>query len=1054
MDHINIPPLQSFPRADPKSSSALPSLSSALKPNLPSISSTSPMPQTTAAETTSTNTENSTSSESDKPKHSIRPIGKKSHACGPCRRLKRKCDLKIPCGTCSKGKSNKIKECLKAPAVPLDHFRELASPDKSFGRLSNETSQTPSDDVSGQSERAKRPSVEESTSDSQRLSKKLQRDQVKPQSTPKPTESATRQNSYTQTPVQNLGVVNPYDQQQPLYQRQVRHPLYQPTQAQILPNNMSNPVPIPYTPQSQPQQARQDQQIYRQNSVSYDNRAYNIPSNVPVQHYNIQQYLYTPQAPLPQPQTQIQIQLQSQPQLFTGHIQNAQLSPYTKYPQSALLSEPPAHVNSSVTSQAPFMTSTKVSDPYMETAKPSLPSELDRINDQIESSRLEIHKAMEENPTTPNVQQKPRSRPKEKSHGVGLLVKHSTKHKPIVIGKNGIDAELKKRFTNLLPTKIHTKIIVDFYLHNIDYIYHPLHHPTFLDELDTLWADKSSVSIGFLAVLFMVLSLASIHLPHGLINIEAAELYFYATKRAEQLHDLLTKAVKDAHEMGLHVDDKKNPNMLEVEMKRRLWWDICGCDSFFALSLGNRPMINSYESKVPFPANARDEDITREWVKVRSRDVPTYNSFNIYRAHMMKLFNGVFVDSHLEKVCVLQKYPHLEFVKDKIFKGLLAIDIELCDNENSWFFKLDKHGNIPFVKDNRVHFQHHMLHTCICIHRFRIYQNYLSDDIPIAWEIGKSSALSLFKVYRKLREIYDIKNPLFLSQIHQSFTGSVIQSMLLLLNHKLTGTEQMGLYQDIELMLSDLDVLSKDVFILKPEVLKESLATLQALKKNLSKNIVALEGNEMDIVSNVFGGRKTIDNYLRKCTVSFIIDQSSTSVDSEKYKADDVNSSQTPSTPGSINTGSKFKESEQLGVSISDDMIRSSLPKLNELLLNKKIEESSRTNSASNHTAVSTGIGGLRSEAPVIETMTSVDSNNDMQDRSNSFPNINTAEAAAPAVAVAVTNSTCHNGTNMGTLGFGDFHANDNIWKDLQQSELHELNNLYQSEFSGFKVMD
>lgn len=654
--------------------------------------------------------------------------------------------------------------------------------------------------------------------------------------------------------------------------------------------------------------------------------------------------------------------------------------------------------------------------------------------------------------------------------------------------------EYKKKYTRLLPSKIQTNLLVDFYLQNIDYIYHPLHHPTFKKSLIELWESEEDVDIGWLGTLLMVLGLAAIHLPKGLINIDSKEiekshniwfeaskeciniadslrnsssefnmymlqwfslcqLYFYATRRAEQLNDILAKAIRDAHAMELNNDDKDNPDLLELEMKRRLWWDICGCDTFRALSLGTKPEIRSYCSVVPFPSNCNDTDLTPDAIKVHSSIQPTDNSFNVHRALMMKIMNGMFEKKHQVHARDLKS---LEKVTDKTFRGLLEVDIELCRSKKSLFFELNTEGTLPHTLDSRIHFQHHMLHTCICIHRFRIYQNFLEERIPVALEVARTTARSIFSVYKQLRTIYDLRNPLFLPQIHQSFTGSIIQSMMLLVNQDLTLEDQTALYEDIDLMLNDLQVLSEDGFILKPEVLKESFKVLNVLKKSINKSLIELERDQKDIVSNVFGGKDMTESYLKKCTVSFIIDHNDQLGTETRKKQEQQEQSQQE----------KQNLQNQIGVMIDNSILEKSLEKFSEIDLKRFQEQHSAMQRkplivpprAANPSgiALANGYGQLSAVS---------------DDASQAFPNF--APQQDQQLSHVQTSPHTHQlqlqdrqtqeqpenedqcdernkiAATPVELNFNDV---DRFWTDMGQQGLDALNNMYYSEFSGYKI--
>jgi hypothetical protein len=655
--------------------------------------------------------------------------------------------------------------------------------------------------------------------------------------------------------------------------------------------------------------------------------------------------------------------------------------------------------------------------------------------------------------------------------------------------------EYKMKYIKLLPSKIQTNLLVDFYLQNIDYIYHSLHHPSFKKTLEEFWKNEDDIDIGWLATLFMVLGLAAIHLPKGFINIDSTEidrshkiwfgaskecvtiadslrksssefnlytlqwfslcqLYFYATKRAEQLNDILSKAIKDAHAMGLDKDDKDNPNLLEMEMKRRLWWDICGCDTFRSLSLGVKPIIRSYNSTVPFPSNCNDADITPDAIKVCSINQPTDNSFNIYRAVMMKIMNGMFEKRHQRS----KSLKALEKVNDKTLKGLLEIDIELCHTNKSWFFELDKEGTLPYTLDSRIHFQHHMLHTCICIHRFRLYQNYLQDNVPVAMEVARSTAKSLFSVYRRLRTIYDLKNPLFLPQIHQSFTGSVIQSMMLLVKQGTSLEDKTSLYADIDLMLNDLQVLSEDAFILKPEILKESFKVLNVLKKSINKNLVELEKDQKDIVSNVFGGADMTESYLKKCMVSFIIDQNDQNAKETRMEQEKAVQRQQEA----------YSFQNQLGVMIDDALLEKSVEKINEIDFQKIQTQQgsqrpmivhprpSKSGNADVHKdqLLNGGVTTPNFQGHLMNTI-NLNNHDPMPPQSQqSHIESQVSLSQQPQSQVHKHNLTTDDhsrkrGTTPFELNFNDF---DTFWNDMGQQGLDELNNMYYSDFSGYKI--
>lgn len=943
-----------------------------------------------------------------------KPGGKKSHACGPCRRLKRKCDLQIPCGTCTSGRNTKIDECLANPARPLSNVQELIAPNLKFGRVPKRSPPSNSDSNAASPNVLKKQKsmVNINNSDTKRMNPKIedstgnfsQFDYKKTQGTSQDQNSRQSQSSLTEGSQLSIESTMPG-----------------------VNNNQSFPQSQNITP----------------TSSSFENPQFSMArpqsSNVPVQQFQYHQQLPINMA-------------HHSPYGSIAYSQPSPLSQHQQQPIQPLQHSPMVHGHQAPASQSMFFDQNELLKKQLEAQFHRI-QQLEIENTQQKSQVQELQNLVSavrsptSIPTPPSADQKSRSK------------------------KN----DYKAKFLNLLPSQIQTTVLVNFYLQNIDYIYHPLHHPSFRLECEQFYKNQEDVDIGWLAVLFMVLALAAIHLPKGLINITSQEiekshkiwfeasrkcigiwdslqkdetkfniytlqcfslcqLYMYATKRAEALNEVLEKAIHDALKMGLDKDDSENPNLLEVQMKRRLWWDICGCDTFRSLSLGVKPLIRSYSNSVPLPANANDDDITPNAIKIRSSNVATDNSFNIYRAQMMKILNGVYEKEHEVRENYKDLKSNLEKVEDSLFKGLIEIDIELCDSSKGWYFQIDKFGNLPSISEPKIQFQHHMLHTCICIHRFRIYQNYLQNDIPIAWEVGVTSARALFAVYKRLRKIYDLKNPLFLSQIHQSFTGSIIQSMLLLLNRKISLEDQSALYEDIDWMLKDLEILGRDVFIMKPEVLKESFKVLNALKKSINKNLVELEKDQKDIVSNVFGGKDMTENYLQKCTVSFIID-----------KVDRRASNEPPAAENST-----FDYQNQLGTLVTSDLIKRSVEKFDEIRHGLKNEDVTLTqDSVEKQLMLMRAQAGQSKqqetqqtkeyqEQPIVNTQSS----------SESFPI--SQSAAQPDNSVPPT--TRDGFVRQPTPIEINLNGIDSFWNDVGPQGIDELSNMYYSEFSGYRI--
>lgn len=456
----------------------------------------------------------------------------------------------------------------------------------------------------------------------------------------------------------------------------------------------------------------------------------------------------------------------------------------------------------------------------------------------------------------------------------------------------------------LLPTKEHCKIYVDYYFEHVDYIYHPLHNMTFLREFDEFWAQSvDKVDMPWLAILFMVISLSALHLPKTLakeLNIEDSmnhasaiwfkasrkaldaaqyeekptfrqlqvfslmQLYLYATNQIELLNSLLSQAVRHAQYLGLHADVQgKNP--LETELRRRIWWDICGCDTFQSLCLGRPTLVRSYYSTVPFPKNCHEEDMSEAGVVESPLHVPTIMSFQIERHRVMKILNRLCPNTNNDTPS---------------YQEVLFTDREFCEYAQNlpWFFQSivdEARYSALLSKMPYIGFQHHVLHTCNCMHRVRIHQPFLHPRIPTSWAACYSSVKPMFLVYRRLRGFFGgvSGSYSFIPQIHQSFSAAVAQGLFLLVE-KPTGSDFGDIYNDVEMFIKDLNLLFQTFFVDIP-ILTSGMNAIRQIREAVSadgfKQRREPSSTIVSGVYSVFGGRKNTEKYLSRCAIDFLV---------------------------------------------------------------------------------------------------------------------------------------------------------------------------------------
>ncbi|KAI0463613.1 hypothetical protein LJB42_002616 [Komagataella kurtzmanii] len=834
---------------------------------------------------------------------------KASYSCGPCKRLKTKCDHDIPCGRCVK--NNRVEQCLADPPRMFDKFKELTAPNATFKRVRKTDPRPlqPHDAAVFQGSGT----VGGGTA--------IGNFEVHNTMITQPDRGAERQHENNNKPETLIGIPHNGDVPRYEYSSQMNH-IRSSSQ-----HSLSNHPPLPFPPA--PPQSRIPQYGHYPNQISG-------------------------------------------PGADSGQ-RPPQISNYVDEYNTSQISQPPPFQQHSVPSEVPFFEQIKALPWYYHEGPP------DKTFTILKLLRLELD----------------------------TLANHE------------VEIEMKTKILQLLPSSEVCRALKDYYLEYVDYIYHPLHHPTFNRQFDEFVrvresAEYDKMDLLWMVVLLQLLALSLIHLPQYYLKnpiyqifsnpetikftsrlwasiskqlftyvrndnnprllelqfFSLLQLYLYATKQSDYLDSFLAAAIRTAFALNLNKPKVESKTPLETEMRRRLWWDIAGCDTFRALCTGRPPLIRSYKSRVPLPANVNDKDVGDDFIQVSGVDIPTDNSFNIYRAQMMKILNGMFEINQF-KADSIEDHE----LNEDILNGLIEMDIELCTYVSNlpWFFNLDMHSNLPDFTPEVLKFQFHMLHTCICIHRLRFFQNYLERDIPIAWEVCVSTAKCMFNVYKRIRSRYNFNNsmrpekefnPLFLAQLHQSFTGSVTQGMVLLMMIK-DGihddeTEKL-LFDDLNMFLQDLTFLNESGFILRPDIIEQSFTGLRMLSSfcsNLKQRKLQYipksaadrttdDPNTSDrIVNNlsgVFGGKESTENYLKKCSVDFLVNPRQNSADkTAKFHSEHKKNNLVVSNDVTL----YFDYVNQFGTMISDKLpiVNQSIEFLRQRERQLKLEEESEQN--------------------------------------------------------------------------------------------------------------
>ncbi|KAH8821978.1 hypothetical protein F5884DRAFT_659995 [Xylogone sp. PMI_703] len=453
----------------------------------------------------------------------------------------------------------------------------------------------------------------------------------------------------------------------------------------------------------------------------------------------------------------------------------------------------------------------------------------------------------------------------------------------------------KQHLCALLPTRSQCDFLTCYYFENVNWIFQSIHVPSFRKAYSRFWdMETTNIDLIWLSLLYTILSVSALYVPPEAIwvtGIEPAkirplahtwhtasrqalqcgnfedkpcltqlqtfsvtQLYWYATNRVETLNSAMAQAIRHAQAIGLDKDFATSTN-LETEMRHRAWWDLCGSDTFQSMCLSRPPFIQARLSKVPLPLNCNDIDITEMSIHPRPMDQPTEMTQHIFRARMFKIFNKLYVDDGAN----LSSY---EFVK--------SIDDEISTMIEDFPWYLTISNGIPATTTlppdlDFVSWQFHILHTCICTHRIRMYRCFLQTPLEEAWNKCIKAAKDAFIVYRYIRDQAGerfTKSQKFLAQAYQIFSMGVAIAGLLIFDNSTSNVE---LRNDIEMAITDLGALdTKDSTVALAVEGRKVLARMLSIYDQRGATSPEEPEELVSGISTVFGGEQTARSYLRR----------------------------------------------------------------------------------------------------------------------------------------------------------------------------------------------
>ncbi|CAM1505879.1 Fc.00g115160.m01.CDS01 [Cosmosporella sp. VM-42] len=484
----------------------------------------------------------------------------------------------------------------------------------------------------------------------------------------------------------------------------------------------------------------------------------------------------------------------------------------------------------------------------------------------------------------------------------------------------------KRYLISVLPTQTQCDLLVSYFFENINWIYQAIHAPSFRSEYAKFWAtDVADIDLIWVALLYMILCLGGIFIPSQMAEaggFEASELpllyqrwysacrqalhagghdskptltqiqvflisqlYWYSTKNVEVLNSHMGQAVRNAQALGL---DREAPpsitNCLEREMRHRIWWDLVSSDTFQSLCLGRQPLLQSYLSTVPFPSNCNDVDITSSSIQTRPMSEPTEMSVHYFRARIFKVLNKLYVNNGSN----LTSYSFITQIDDEID--------EIFD-EFPWYLQ-DDPGNVrqmlspSFV--NVITWMRHILQSCICIQRVRMYRPFLNPVVGNAWErcvAASTSALAIYKSLRSPNIARFQRSQKMHVQAYQVFSAAVALATFLLVEMPSNANI---IRSDIELVIEDLHSHSKSVDEARwipliadgRRVIRRILGLYDARCKRALRSSPTQDGRAgsaptvqpddaptalVPAIFSVFGGESTAHRYLERCAIEYIV---------------------------------------------------------------------------------------------------------------------------------------------------------------------------------------
>ncbi|KAJ5155748.1 hypothetical protein N7492_008551 [Penicillium capsulatum] len=304
--------------------------------------------------------------------------------------------------------------------------------------------------------------------------------------------------------------------------------------------------------------------------------------------------------------------------------------------------------------------------------------------------------------------------------------------------------------------------------------------------------------------------------PHGLIQASTtalvaigmmAHLVMNTDGFPLKVHMLRHRCLLMSREMEIHRLDTaksiearrlKGCDMIDVEVQRRVWWNMVASDWLLAFSGGPQEGAYTFQPRhmnVNLPSNTDDELITAGGIQqVFPLSVPTSMSAFLLRVQGAQLCREI-IDT-LPSILLDSQYPDYETILELDAKCHRAID------HIPTYFKLDRESiessrsiceERPYIAWQRISI-HFSLNTRLCrLHRPYHLEGVKNPKYAYSHEVCIRSAQKVLELRQALDEVdsdIGIKPARFWVMMHHVFSAALILAMDVSFNPQAPGAEE------------------------------------------------------------------------------------------------------------------------------------------------------------------------------------------------------------------------------------------------------------------------